>query len=335
MAVTLEQAKLNVQDDLQTGVIDEFAKSNFILRNLTFDDCVSPTGGGSTLTYGYTRLKTQPTAAFRAINSEYTPQEVEKERITVDLKVFGGSFQIDRVINSLGGIISETGLQMAQEIKKDLNDVENNLVSELTALRETTENKSYNKVERNELTDSYFAWGIADKANKIKVPVEVNDFVYVSTVPGNNTPPLWIDAIKFDNSNGAFPMSNLLSMRISPIKPDGTVDTDMNYHEFITIAGQVYFIITDREGNTIEQHLIIDQDGNVVDDNPFVLPVYYNRRWHYDRTYTTGSIGWASFITAIGYNQVDLADIIPPPPEDGGVYTLKSISGVIDWVEDV
>lgn len=117
MAVTLAQAKLNVQDDLQMGVIDEFAKSNFLFNNLIFDDVVSPTGGGATMTYAYTRLLTQPTAAFRAINSEYTPQEVTKQRYTVDLKVFGGSFEIDRVISNMGGIIQEVSLQLQQKIK--------------------------------------------------------------------------------------------------------------------------------------------------------------------------------------------------------------------------
>lgn len=117
MPITLAQAKLNVQDALQMGVIDEFAKSNFLLNNMTFDDCVSPTGGGSTLTYGYTRLATQPTAGFRAINSEYTPGEVTKQRVTADLKVFGGSFQVDRIIAGMGGIVSEVSLQMAQKIK--------------------------------------------------------------------------------------------------------------------------------------------------------------------------------------------------------------------------
>lgn len=117
MAVTLEQAKLNVQDALQMGVIDEFAKSNFIMRNIIFDNCVSPTGGGATLTYSYTRLKTQPTAAFRAINSEYTNQEVTKERVSVDLKVFGGAFKIDRVLAGMGGIVDEVTLQMQQKIK--------------------------------------------------------------------------------------------------------------------------------------------------------------------------------------------------------------------------
>ena len=117
MAVTLAQAKLNVQDALQLGVIDEFRKSNFLLDNLTFDDVVSPTGGGATLTYGYTRLTTQPTAAFRAVNAPYIAQEVAKTRYTVDLKIFGGSFDIDRVIAGMGGIVSEVTLQMQQKIK--------------------------------------------------------------------------------------------------------------------------------------------------------------------------------------------------------------------------
>lgn len=117
MAITLAQAKLNVQDDLQMGVIDEFAKSSFLFNNLTFDDCVSPTGGGATLTYGYTRLITQPTAAFRAVNNEYVPGEVTRQRYTTDLKVFGGSFEIDRIIANMGGIVDEVTLQIQQKVK--------------------------------------------------------------------------------------------------------------------------------------------------------------------------------------------------------------------------
>lgn len=117
MAVTLEEARKNVQDDLQMGVIDEFRKSNWILDHITFDDAVSPTGGGATPTYSYTRLKTQPTAQFREINKEYTPSEVTKERHSVDIKVFGGSYNIDRVIANMGGIVSEVELQQSQKIK--------------------------------------------------------------------------------------------------------------------------------------------------------------------------------------------------------------------------
>lgn len=116
MPVTLAQAKLNAQDDLDMLVIDEFRKSSAILDALTFHDAVNPSGGGATLTYGYHRLITQPTADFRAINNEYTPSEVTKQRYTTDLKVLGGSFQIDRV---LAGVAAgtEVTLQMGQKIK--------------------------------------------------------------------------------------------------------------------------------------------------------------------------------------------------------------------------
>lgn len=117
MAITLEEEKKNVQDDQQLGAIDEFQKSNWILEHILFDDAVSPTGGGATPSYSYTRLKTQPTAQFREINKEYTPSEVTKERHTVEIKVFGGSYEIDRIIANMGGVVSEVELQQAQKIK--------------------------------------------------------------------------------------------------------------------------------------------------------------------------------------------------------------------------
>ena len=117
MAVTLAQAKLNVTDDIQRGIIDEFAKSSYLLNNIPFHDCVSPVGGGATLTYGYTRLITQPTADFRAVNAEYTPSEVQKQRYTTDLKVFGGAYEVDRIIAGMGGIADEVALQASQKVK--------------------------------------------------------------------------------------------------------------------------------------------------------------------------------------------------------------------------
>lgn len=118
MPVSLAQAKANAADDIQAGVIDEYRKSSWLLDNLTFDDVVNPAGGGASLVYGYKRLVTQPTAAFRAVNSEYTPQEVTKTPVTVELKPFGGSFQIDRLLAKIGpAAASETTLQMQQKIK--------------------------------------------------------------------------------------------------------------------------------------------------------------------------------------------------------------------------
>ena len=118
MAVSLAEASLNVQDDIQAGIIDEFRKSSYLLEALTFDDTVSPGTGSSTLTYGYTRLLTQPTAQFRAINTEYGRQEVTRQRVTVDLKVFGGAYEIDRVIaDNVSALISEVNLQATQKVK--------------------------------------------------------------------------------------------------------------------------------------------------------------------------------------------------------------------------
>ena len=116
MPVTLAQASLNAETDMDRNVIDEFRKSSWLLDNLPFDQSVNPAGGGSTLVYGYTRQITQGTAAFRAINAEYTPQEVTKAQYTVNLRPLGGSFQIDRVLAGIGAI-SEVSFQMAQKIK--------------------------------------------------------------------------------------------------------------------------------------------------------------------------------------------------------------------------
>ena len=116
MPVSLAQAKLNVTDDVDVAIIDEFQKSSDVLNRLTFDQAVSPVGGGATLTYGYTRQITQRGADFRAINSEYTPTEATKQRYTVDLKPLGGSFQIDRVLDAVGQA-RETAFQMRELLK--------------------------------------------------------------------------------------------------------------------------------------------------------------------------------------------------------------------------
>lgn len=118
MAITLADAKLNTLDDIDLAVIDEFRKESWLLENLVFDEAVNPAGGGSTLTYGYTRVKTERSAAFRAIGSEYTATDAERERFSVDLKPLGGSFEIDRVLSNLGpSQTNEVSFQLGQVIK--------------------------------------------------------------------------------------------------------------------------------------------------------------------------------------------------------------------------
>ena len=117
MAIMLTDVQANMQDHLSAQVIDEFRKNSFLLDHMIFDDAVSPTGGGSTLTYAYTRVSTPASAATRAINTEYEGQEAKKKRYVVDLKVFGGAFDIDRVLASTGGIVDEVQFQLQQKVK--------------------------------------------------------------------------------------------------------------------------------------------------------------------------------------------------------------------------
>lgn len=118
MPVSLAEAKNNALTDYDPFVIDEFRKESVILDNLVFDDAVNPAGGGATLTYGYRRQTTQPTATTRAINSEYTEQSVTSTQVNTTLAVMGGSFQVDRVSANVGP--QATGLvtwQLGQKIK--------------------------------------------------------------------------------------------------------------------------------------------------------------------------------------------------------------------------
>jgi hypothetical protein len=117
MAITLAQAKLTTADAFYQQVIDEFRKDDYILNHIPFEQAVTPVGGGATLTYGYVRLIQEATAAFRAVNEEYAAQEAKGQKYSVDLKIFGGAFEVDRVIASMGGIVDHVTLQMQQKIK--------------------------------------------------------------------------------------------------------------------------------------------------------------------------------------------------------------------------
>lgn len=121
MAITLAEAKVGMADKVDQMVVDEFRRDSFLLERLTFDDAVSPGTGGSTMTYGYTQLKTPSTAARRDINTEYENNEAKREKRTADLDIFGGSFKIDRVIQATSGAVNEIEFQMKQKIKAASN----------------------------------------------------------------------------------------------------------------------------------------------------------------------------------------------------------------------
>ncbi|WP_060888663.1 major capsid protein [Streptomyces scabiei] len=115
MPITLAQAAVNTQADVDYAVIDNLRRYSWLLDQIVFDDTVTPGTAGGSLTYGYTRLTSAAPAAFRAINSEYVPGQATRARSTVDLKPMGGSFSVDRVLRNLGQAqTNEVTFQMQQ-----------------------------------------------------------------------------------------------------------------------------------------------------------------------------------------------------------------------------
>lgn len=115
--VTLAQFKEGRADYVDKQVIDSFRRNSLLLDMLEFDDALEANGSGSTLTYSYMREDTPALATTREINKEYTPQETTRKKMSVDVKVFGGSYQIDRVLESSSGRASEVARQTEAKIK--------------------------------------------------------------------------------------------------------------------------------------------------------------------------------------------------------------------------
>ncbi len=115
MAMTLAQMKEGMSDKVSQKIVDIFLRESEILQLLPFDNCVSPQGG-STLTYAYIQKKLPSVAAFRALNTEYTPNEATVEKKTADLKIFGGKFQIDRVLNQANGKYNNMAYQVEEKV---------------------------------------------------------------------------------------------------------------------------------------------------------------------------------------------------------------------------
>lgn len=135
MPVTLAQAALNTQADIEYAVIDNLRRYSWLLDQMVWDDTVTPGTGGGSLTYGYTRLLAPRGADFRAYNAEYTAAEATKERLTVDLKPLGGKFAVDRVLAKLGqASTNEVTFQMQQLLTSIRTKVQQELILGDTAV---------------------------------------------------------------------------------------------------------------------------------------------------------------------------------------------------------
>jgi len=118
MAITLNDIKIGRADKYDQMVIDTFLRKSPILAAMPFDNCISPSGG-STLTYGYIRVRTSPAAEGRDINSDYTAAPATKEAVTTDLKIMGGKYEIDRVLAEAAP--DEIAFQTEEKIQATVN----------------------------------------------------------------------------------------------------------------------------------------------------------------------------------------------------------------------
>jgi len=179
MPVTLAQAQQNAVDDVDLAVIDEF-RTNEILDLLTFDDVVSPVGGGGTLTYAYRRLAELGTASFRAINAEYAPTEVSTTRHSVDLKPLGGAFQLDRVLSRVGpAATGEVALQLSQKIRASQAEFGNAVINGDSSL----DADSFDGLSKalagssTEVTTAINWTGVVDEAKAFQILEDIDNLV--------------------------------------------------------------------------------------------------------------------------------------------------------------
>lgn len=136
MPVTLAQVKAAAQSKTQQGVIDDFRRRSILLDVLPFDDMSYPNASGHGWVYTYSRLETPSPAQVRAINTEYTPGEAVSRPVTVELKVMGGSYQVDRAIVDTGYVYNHLAFQTAEKVKSAVSLAQDLMINGDPALRE-------------------------------------------------------------------------------------------------------------------------------------------------------------------------------------------------------
>lgn len=175
MSLTLAQAKVGLADKVDQKVIDEFRRDSFLLDKLIFDNAVSPGTGGSTMTYGYTQLLTPSTAQGRKINEEYKPGEAVKTKKSADVKIFGGSFQVDRVLEDTAAK-SEIAFQLEQKVKAAANKFHFDFING-DSVTEETDFDGVDKLVTGSSTE-HIPTAAIDLSDETKVKENARKFVF-------------------------------------------------------------------------------------------------------------------------------------------------------------
>ena len=172
--ITLAQSREGQADKVVQKIIDIFVRESEVLELLPFDNAVSP-NGGSTLIYGYVQTKLPSQAAYRAIGQEYTASEATVEKKSVELAIFGGAFEIDRVIKSIEGQLNNMAFQLEQKIKAAVAVFHDGMINGDTAV----EANGFDGLDKmlTGTTSEYNAEGTAiDLSTKATMEANASDF---------------------------------------------------------------------------------------------------------------------------------------------------------------
>lgn len=127
--ITLAQAKVGMSNKYDQYIIDQTQRGSMLLDMLPFDDAVSPGTGGSTMAYSYVNLKTPSQAGFRALNTEYVSKQAVRESKTVDIKILGGQYEVDRLLVGTSGAVDELQFQIDEKILAVKNEFHNGFIN--------------------------------------------------------------------------------------------------------------------------------------------------------------------------------------------------------------
>ena len=111
MALTLAEAALLSENDLQRGVIETFVQSSPILDRIPL---MNIEGNA----YAYNKEATLPGVAFRSVNEAYTESTGTVVQATESLVILGGDADVDRfIVQTRGNLNDQRATQTAMKVK--------------------------------------------------------------------------------------------------------------------------------------------------------------------------------------------------------------------------
>lgn len=127
--LALTDVKVAMQSDLKKMVIEEFAGRDYLLLNVPYEPIGNPIKGGAGWNISYVVKTDESKTGFREINGQYTDTIAKRKVENVDLKIYGGSFTMDRALRDQGGVEEEEEFQMKSLLQAARNGFSYELIN--------------------------------------------------------------------------------------------------------------------------------------------------------------------------------------------------------------